>query len=604
MPTYKAPLDDMKFILNDVIDYSRLTTLPGYADFDADTAMSVLEGAAQFCEEVLQPINQSGDAEGCRIAEGQVTTPAGFKAAYHQYVEAGWPALAADEAFGGQGFPQTLRFAVEEMICASNLSFGMFPGLSHGAYHALLMHGADELKAIWLPKLVTGEWAGTMCLTEAHCGTDLGLLTTKAEPQADGSYAITGNKIFISAGDHDLTDNIVHLVLARLPDAPPGIKGISLFIVPKFLLNADGTPGAENGVRCVSIEHKMGIKASPTCVLAFENSIGWLVGDVHKGMRGMFTMMNAARLAVGMQGLGLSEVAYQNAVSYAKDRLQGRSLTGPKNPAGPADPLIVHPDVRRSLMTIRAFNEGARALSLWVGTHIDLHEKSDDAQVRKDADDFVALMTPIVKAYFTDMGFECTNMALQIYGGHGYIREYGMEQFVRDARIAQIYEGANGIQALDLVGRKLPQDGGRLLLPPAERAAGAHGAGSAAHGVRRTVREGLCAAAAGHAVRRPQVAGQSRRSRRRQHRLPPHVRAGGTWRHVAPHGRGGVREDADRERRPGVLRCQAEDGAVLLHEDAPRVPRAVCPDHGGLGASDGAGGRRVLSRGGSSHHGG
>ncbi len=463
MPTYKAPLDDMKFVLTEVIDYARLTSLPGYADFDTDTAMSVLEGAAQFCEEVLQPINQSGDAEGCRVENGQVFTPKGFKEAYHQYVETGWPALAADAAYGGQGFPQTLRFAIEEMICASNLSFGMFPGLSHGAYSALLLHGTDALKTTWLPKLISGSWSGTMCLTEAQCGTDLGLLTTKAVPRDDGSYAITGNKIFISAGDHDLTDNIVHLVLARLPDAPPGIKGISLFIVPKFLLEADGTPGADNAVRCVSIEHKMGIKASPTCVLAFENSIGWLVGEQNKGMRGMFTMMNGARLAVGMQGLGLSEVAYQNAVTYAKDRLQGRSLTGAKNPSGPADPLIVHPDVRRSLMTIRAFNEGARALSLWVGTHLDMHEKHTDPAVQKDSDDFVALMTPIVKAYFTDMGFECTNMALQIYGGHGYIREYGMEQFVRDARIAQIYEGANGIQALDLVGRKLPAEGGRML---------------------------------------------------------------------------------------------------------------------------------------------
>jgi alkylation response protein AidB-like acyl-CoA dehydrogenase len=463
MPTYKAPLDDMKFVLTDVIDYARLTMLPGYEEFDTATAMSVLEGAAQFCEEVLQPINQSGDAEGCRIENGAVRTPAGFKEAYTQYVDAGWPALSADAEFGGQGFPQTLRFAVEEMICASNLSFGMFPGLSHGAYHALLLHGADDLKHTWLPKLISGEWAGTMCLTEAHCGTDLGLLTTRAEPRDDGSFAVTGNKIFISAGDQDLTSNIVHLVLARLPDAPPGIKGISLFIVPKFLLTADGQPGADNAVRCVSIEHKMGIKASPTCVLAFENSIGWLVGEKHKGMRAMFTMMNAARLAVGMQGLGLSEVAYQNAVSYAKDRLQGRALTGAKNPSGPADPLIVHPDVRRSLMTIRAFNEGARALSLWVGTHIDLQEQHPDPAVRKDADDFVALMTPIVKAYFTDMGFESANMALQIYGGHGYIREYGMEQFVRDARIAQIYEGANGVQALDLVGRKLPAEGGRML---------------------------------------------------------------------------------------------------------------------------------------------
>ncbi len=463
MPTYNAPLDDMKFILTEVIDYARLTSLPGYEEFDTDTAMQVLEGAAQFCEEVLQPLNQSGDAEGCKLENGVVSAPSGFKAAYAQYVEAGWPALAADPEYSGQGFPQTLRFAVEEMICASNLSFGMFPGLSHGAYHSLLLHGADDLKKAWLDKLATGEWAGTMCLTEAQCGTDLGLLTTKAVPQTDGSYALTGNKIFISAGDHDLTPNIVHLVLARLPDAPPGIKGISLFIVPKFLLNADGTLGAANAVTCVSIEHKMGIKASPTCVIAFENSIGWLVGEKNKGMRGMFTMMNGARLAVGMQGLGLSEVAYQNAVSYAKDRLQGRSLTGPKNPSGPADPLIVHPDVRRSLMTMRAFNEGARALSLWVATVIDVHEKTTDAAAKKDADDFVALMTPIVKAYFTDMGFECTNLALQIYGGHGYIREYGMEQFVRDARIAQIYEGANGIQALDLVGRKLPAEGGRLL---------------------------------------------------------------------------------------------------------------------------------------------
>jgi alkylation response protein AidB-like acyl-CoA dehydrogenase len=463
MPTYKAPLDDMKFILTDVIDYARLATLPGYEEFDTDTAMSVLEGAAQFCEEVLQPLNQSGDAEGCHIDNGNVTAPKGFKDAYAQYVQAGWPALAADPEFGGQGFPQTLRFAVEEMICASNLSFGMFPGLSHGAYHSLLLHGAVDLKETWLSKLASGEWAGTMCLTEAHCGTDLGLLTTRAEPRDGGGFAITGNKIFISAGDHDLTSNIVHLVLARLPDAPPGIKGISLFIVPKFKLNADGTPGEANGVKCVSIEHKMGIKASPTCVLSFEESLGWLVGEPHKGMRGMFTMMNGARLAVGMQGLGLSEVAYQNAVSYAKDRLQGRSLTGPKNPSGPADPLIVHPDVRRSLMTMRAFNEGARALSMWVGSHIDTHEKHPDPAVKKDADDFVALMTPIVKAYFTDMGFECTNMALQIYGGHGYIREYGMEQFVRDARIAQIYEGANGVQALDLVGRKLPAEGGRYL---------------------------------------------------------------------------------------------------------------------------------------------
>ena len=465
MPTYKAPLEDMQFILDEVIDYPSLTTLPGYADFDGEMASAVLAQAAQFCEEVLQPINQVGDAEGCSLSNGVVRTAPGFKEAYDQYVQGGWPALAADPAFGGQGAPQVLRFAVEEMICASNLSFGMFPGLSHGAYHALLVHGDSSLQRTWLPKLADGSWAGTMCLTEAHSGTDLGLLTTKADPipDGDGAYAITGQKIFISAGDHELTPNIVHLVLARLPDAPPGIKGISLFIVPKFLLDANGEPATRNGVHCVSLEHKMGIKASPTCVMSFERATGWLVGEAHKGMRGMFTMMNAARLAVGMQGLGLSEVAYQNAVTYARDRLQGRALTGAKNVAAEADPIIVHPDVRKNLLAIRSFNEGARALALWVGKHIDLHEKAEDPAVREAADDYVALMTPIVKAYFTDMGFECTNYALQMYGGHGYIREWGMEQFVRDARIAQIYEGANGIQALDLVGRKLPMHGGRLL---------------------------------------------------------------------------------------------------------------------------------------------
>ena len=466
MPSYKAPLDDMRFILDEVLDYQgTVPALPGYADFDGEMAQAVLAQAAQFCEEVLQPLNQVGDTEGCTLAGGEVRTARGFKEAYAQYVQGGWPALAADPEFGGQGAPQVLRFAVEEMICAANLSFGMFPGLSHGAYHSLLVHGAPTLQRTWLPKLADGSWAGTMCLTEAHCGTDLGLLTTRADPipDADGAYAITGQKIFISAGDHDLTPNIVHLVLARLPDAPPGIKGISLFIVPKFLLDANGEPATRNGVHCVSIEHKMGIKASPTCVLAFERATGWLVGEPHKGMRAMFTMMNAARLAVGMQGLGLSEVAYQNAAAYAKDRLQGRALTGAKNPAGEADPIIVHPDVRRTLLTIRSFNEGARALALRVGIEIDRHEKDPDPAAREAADDYVALMTPIVKAYFTDMGFECTNHALQMYGGHGYIREWGMEQFVRDARIAQIYEGANGIQALDLVGRKLPMHGGRLL---------------------------------------------------------------------------------------------------------------------------------------------
>ncbi|HYI69235.1 MAG TPA: acyl-CoA dehydrogenase family protein, partial [Skermanella sp.] len=465
MPTYKAPLNDVRFVLNEVFSIGQLAELPGHEDHTPDLIEAVLEEGAKLAENVLQPLNRSGDEEGCRYENGVVRTPAGFPEAYAQFIAGGWTGVSADPEYGGQGLPHVVNFVLEEFLCSANLSFGMYPGLSHGAYNALYLHGTDELKRAYLPNLVDGTWSGTMCLTEPHCGTDLGMIRTKAVPDdsGDGSFAITGTKIFISAGEHDLTENILHLVLAKLPDAPPGTKGISLFLVPKFLPREDGTPGMRNGVMCGSIEHKMGIKASSTCVMNFDAAKGWLVGQPHKGMRAMFTMMNAARLGVGIQGLGLAEVSYQNAVSYARDRLQGRSLTGTKAPDKPADPIIVHPDVRKNLMTMRAYTEGCRALACWIGLNIDVFNKHPDPAVRAEADDLVALMTPIVKAFFTDIGFETTNMGVQIYGGHGYIREYGMEQFVRDARIAQIYEGANGIQALDLVGRKLPQDMGRLL---------------------------------------------------------------------------------------------------------------------------------------------
>ncbi len=463
MPTYRAPLDDIRFLLHDVHDAARLAELPGCEEATPDVIDAVLTEGAKVCEEVLFPLNQSGDAEGCTYDQGTVKTPSGFIEAYRQYTEGGWTGIAADPAYGGQGLPETVRFLFEEMICSANLSFSMYPGLSHGAYGALMSHGDDELKTRYLPKLVDGSWAGTMCLTEAQAGTDLGILTTRAVPSGDGAYRITGTKIFISAGEQDLTENIVHLVLAKLPDAPAGTKGISMFLVPKFLPTEDGRPGTRNGVTCGSIEHKMGIRGSATCVLNFDNAIGFMVGEPNKGMRAMFVMMNGARLAVGMQGLGLSEVAYQNALAYAKERLQGRALTGAKNPAGPADPILVHPDVRKGLLRIKSFNEGARALACRVGMLIDTEHRHPDAATREAAGDIVALMTPVIKAFFTDLAFDCTNIALQTLGGHGYIREYGVEQYVRDARIAQIYEGTNAVQALDLVGRKLPMEGGRLV---------------------------------------------------------------------------------------------------------------------------------------------
>jgi 3-(methylsulfanyl)propanoyl-CoA dehydrogenase len=465
MPTYKAPVDDALFLLNDVFHFDRYGNLPGFAEASPDVVEAVLSEAGKFAEEVLTPLNRVGDTEGCtRHDDGSVTTPTGFKDAYKQFTEGGWVGIAAPAEFGGQGLPATLTEIVSEFLCSSNMSFAMYPGLTQGAIAALLAHAAPEIKAKYLPKMVEGTWTGTMNLTEPHCGTDLGLLRTKAAKQADGSYKITGTKIFISAGEHDLSENIIHLVLARIEGAPAGTKGISLFVVPKIMVGDDGALGNRNAVLCGSIEEKMGIHGNSTCVMNYDGATGWLVGQENRGLNAMFTMMNEARLGVGVQGLALSEVAYQNAVIYAKERLQGRSISGVKYPDKPADPIIVHPDVRRALMTMRAFNEAARALVMWTALQGDIAHRSDDAKQRQAADDHMGLLTPVIKGVLTDQGFANTVMAQQVFGGHGYIAEHGMEQFVRDARIAQIYEGANGIQALDLVGRKLGKDGGRALM--------------------------------------------------------------------------------------------------------------------------------------------
>ncbi|MEW9856750.1 acyl-CoA dehydrogenase C-terminal domain-containing protein [Novosphingobium sp. M1R2S20] len=463
MQVYQAPVRDMKFVLHELHNDDGFGNLEALEEFTPDLVDAILEESAKVAQEVLLPLNRSGDIEGCTLENGVVRTPSGFKEAYDLFREGGWCALASDPEWGGQGLPEQVNKMTEEMICAANVSFSLYPGLTHGGTTAIEGHASDELKKRFLPKMVSGEWSGTMCLTEAHCGTDLGLLRTRAVPQDDGSYKITGSKIFISAGEHDLTENIIHLVLARLPDAPPGVKGISLFLVPKYLPKEDNTPGSANGVSVAAIEHKMGLKASATCQMNFDDSVGWLVGEPHKGMAAMFTMMNTERVSVGIQGLGVSEAAYQSAVYYAKDRLQGRSLSGVKNPSGPADPIIVHPDVRRMLMTMRAYNEGCRAITGWVSRALDAEKHATDPEVKQRAADFVALMTPVVKALFTDLGFESANLAVQVYGGHGYIAESGVEQYVRDARIAMIYEGTNGIQALDLVGRKLPAHMGRYL---------------------------------------------------------------------------------------------------------------------------------------------
>ncbi|MEI8395603.1 MAG: acyl-CoA dehydrogenase C-terminal domain-containing protein [Rhodospirillaceae bacterium] len=464
MPVYQAPLDDIRFVLEDLLEVEQLSRLPGWEEATPDLIASVIEEGAKVCEEVLFPLNLTGDVEGCHFDSGTVTTPKGFRAAYRTYAEGGWTGLACDPDYGGQGLPELVNFVMEEIVCSANLAFGIYPGLSRGVYNALKLHGSDALKRRYLPRLVDGTWSGTMCLTEPDAGSDLGQVHTRAEPSGDGRYSVTGTKIFISAGEHDLTANIVHLVLARLPGAPAGTRGISLFIVPKFLPTDDaGGLGDRNTVSCGSIEHKMGIRASCTCVLNFDGATGWLVGEPNKGMRAMFTMMNAARLAVGLQGLGLAEVAGQNALAYARERLQGRALKGGKYPDKPADPLIVHPDIRRMLLTIKAYTEGGRALACWIGLALDRQERHPDPKEREAAGELVALMTPIVKALLTDTGFEAADLAVQIFGGHGYICENGVEQYLRDARITRIYEGTNGIQALDLVGRKLPHNMGHML---------------------------------------------------------------------------------------------------------------------------------------------
>ena len=466
MPTYTPPLRDMQFVLHEVLKVTdELKVLPPHAEVDADTINAVLEEGGKFAAEVAFPLNISGDTEGCRLDKTthEVTTPQGFKEAYAQYVEGGWAALSCDPQYGGQGLPFVVNQCFYEMMNAANQAWTMYPGLSHGAYECLHAHGTEAQKALYLPKLTSGEWTGTMCLTEPHCGTDLGLLRTKAEPQEDGTYKITGAKIFISAGEHDMAANIVHLVLARLPDAPAGSKGISLFVVPKFQINADGTLGERNAIFCGALEHKMGIHGNATAQIHIDGATGTLVGQPHKGLAAMFVMMNAARLGVGNQSLGLTEVAYQNALAYAKDRLQMRSLSGTKAKDKPADPIIVHPDVRKMLLTAKAYAEGGRALQCFCAVLLDKELHHPDEKVRKDAGDLLALLTPIVKAFITDNGFEAAVMCQQVYGGHGFIKEWGMEQFVRDARINMIYEGTNTIQSLDLLGRKVLGNNGATL---------------------------------------------------------------------------------------------------------------------------------------------
>ena len=466
MPFYTPPLRDMQFVMHELLGVAlELKALPRYGDVDADTINAVLEEGGKFASEVLAPLNATGDIEGCTLdaKTHEVKAPSGFKQAYEQYVAGGWPALSCDPEFGGQGLPHIVNQSFYEMLNSANQAWTMYPGLSHGAYECLIEHGSDEQKRLYLGKLTSGHWTGTMCLTEPQCGTDLGLLRTKAEPQADGSYRLTGNKIFISAGEHDMVENIVHLVLARLPDAPAGSKGISLFIVPKWKVKADGSLGERNGIWCGGLEHKMGIHGNATAQIVLEAAEGTLVGEPNKGLAAMFVMMNAARLGVGMQSLGLTEVAYQNAAAYAKERLQMRALSGAEAPEKPADPIIVHPDVRKMLLTARAYAEGGRALAIFTTLQLDKSLASEDETVRKDAADLVALLTPIVKAFFTDNAWIATSHCMQVFGGHGYVREWGMEQFVRDSRINMIYEGTNTIQSLDLLGRKVLGDNGAKL---------------------------------------------------------------------------------------------------------------------------------------------
>ncbi|MCF8474653.1 MAG: acyl-CoA dehydrogenase C-terminal domain-containing protein [Emcibacter sp.] len=463
MPTYSAPIKDIQFLLHDYFNLQKYNNIQSFKEATPELIDAILEEAAKISENVFQPLNLPADTQGCRLENGKVITPDGFKDAYQQYLEGGWQGMTGDEKYGGQGLPQTLGLVLNEIMVSANWGFAMYPGLTKGATESIYAWGTDEQKQKYLPKMFSAEWSGTMNLTEPHCGTDLGLLRTKAEPQTDGSYKITGTKIFISAGDHDLTENIIHLVLARITGAPEGVKGISLFIVPRNTINDDGTVGDNNGVSCGSLEEKMGIHSNATCVMNFDAATGYLLGEEHKGMKAMFTMMNEARLGVAIQGLAIAEVAQQNAVIYANDRIQGRALTGPQNKDAKADPIMVHPDVRRMLMTNRAFVEGARAMAVWAGILVDTTRSHSDEKERVKAEELLALLTPVLKSYFTDQGVEAASRALQCFGGHGYIHEWGMEQFLRDSRIAPIYEGTNGVQAMDLIGRKLPANGGSAV---------------------------------------------------------------------------------------------------------------------------------------------
>ena len=461
MSNYRVPVRDIRFVRNELLAFPALyQSLPGCESIDQETQDAILDELARFCDEELAPLYRIGDTEGCIWHADGVTTPTGFKAAYDTFVAGGWPALSAPVAFGGQGLPESLGILMTELLGEANWAWAMYPGLSHGAKHPLQAHGSETEQRIYLTKLVSGQWSGTMCLTESHCGSDLGLLKTKAVPQADGSYKITGTKIFISSGEHDLTENIVHIVLARLPDAPAGTKGISLFIVPKFLPNADGENGARNAVTCGSLEHKMGIHGNATCVMNFDGATGFLIGEPNRGLNCMFTFMNSARIGTAIQGIAHAERGFQGALAYAKDRLQMRSISGVKNPNGPADPIIVHPDVRRLLLTAKAFAEGGRMLVQYLAREHDIAQYAADETQRKQADDRLALLTPIAKAFITETGFEAANCGMQVFGGHGYIAENGMEQNVRDSRISMLYEGTTGIQALDLIGRKVLQNGG------------------------------------------------------------------------------------------------------------------------------------------------
>ena len=464
MPQYKAPLRDIQFVMNEFLDAeTHYQQIPGGEEATPDMVDAIIQEGAKFCEQVLSPLNQTGDQEGCRLENGEVKTPTGFKEAYKQYIEGGWPSMTSDVELGGQGLPNSLSMVMSEMVGTANWSFGMYPGLSHGCISTLEAHGSEEQKQTFLPKMISGEWTGTMCLTESHCGSDLGIIRSKATPNSDGSYSITGEKIFISAGDHDMADNIIHLVLAKLPDAPKGTKGISVFVVPKFIPDANGNPGERNNVSVGSIEEKMGIHGNATCVLNFDGATGYLIGEEHKGLGYMFTFMNIARIGTAIQGLASAELSFQGALEYARERQAMRSLSGPKNPEGSADPIIVHPDVRRMLMTQKALAEGGRAMIYYAAQQADITTRSEDAEARKEADELLSFLTPIAKAFLTETGIEAANLGMQVYGGHGYISEWGMEQIVRDARIGAIYEGTTGIQALDLLGRKVLMTQGESL---------------------------------------------------------------------------------------------------------------------------------------------